>query len=253
MTYEEYTALVNKLATTERNRAAAEDWARSCVKEIDRYDAICTAIRNLLTKAGIPELTEDRLVVVPLKQRVSALAERAAAMEKERDEWKANYLAEVDARQTAEASARAASEAEGNAAELEERIAALEEKVPYPWCPGCKSECHSVDEDGCCDACGADVVWPTAAHVGRVAALEDALTRRHTHECWMAMTLDKEPCSCVLLAKPTSHGPSGVKKCPMCLGRGWIMADPENPGETTIRINCPECGDGEPADAGEQP
>jgi hypothetical protein len=41
--------------------------------EIDRYDSICTAVRNELTAAGIPELTDDRLTVVPLVKRVATL------------------------------------------------------------------------------------------------------------------------------------------------------------------------------------
>jgi len=41
--------------------------------EIDRYDKVCTEIRNELTAAGIPELTEDRLTVLPLVKRVAQL------------------------------------------------------------------------------------------------------------------------------------------------------------------------------------
>ena len=41
--------------------------------EIDGYDKICTEVRNELTAAGIPELTEDRLTVVPLVKRVHNL------------------------------------------------------------------------------------------------------------------------------------------------------------------------------------
>jgi hypothetical protein len=46
-------------------------------REIDRYDKICTEVRNELTAAGIPELTEDRLTVLPLVKRVVALREKA--------------------------------------------------------------------------------------------------------------------------------------------------------------------------------
>jgi hypothetical protein len=46
-------------------------------REIDHYDKICTEVRNELTAAGIPELTEDRMTVLPLVKRVVALRERA--------------------------------------------------------------------------------------------------------------------------------------------------------------------------------
>jgi hypothetical protein len=42
-------------------------------REIDRYDKICTDVRNQLTAAGIPELTEDKLTVLPLAKRVEML------------------------------------------------------------------------------------------------------------------------------------------------------------------------------------
>ena len=45
-------------------------------REIDNYDKICTQIRNELTAAGIPELTEDRMTVVPLATRVRILVQR---------------------------------------------------------------------------------------------------------------------------------------------------------------------------------
>jgi len=41
--------------------------------EIDRYDKVCTDIRNELTAVGIPELTDDRLSVIPLVDRVKKL------------------------------------------------------------------------------------------------------------------------------------------------------------------------------------
>ncbi|MBE3093443.1 MAG: hypothetical protein IMZ52_00300 [Actinobacteria bacterium] len=41
--------------------------------EIDRYDAICTGIRNELTVAGISGLTEDRLNIIPLFKRMTQL------------------------------------------------------------------------------------------------------------------------------------------------------------------------------------
>jgi hypothetical protein len=41
--------------------------------EIDRYDKICTEIRNILTACNIPELTGDRLTVLPLATRVYLL------------------------------------------------------------------------------------------------------------------------------------------------------------------------------------
>ena len=44
--------------------------------EIDHYDKICTDVRNELTAAGISELTEDRLTVLPLAKRVSLLRAR---------------------------------------------------------------------------------------------------------------------------------------------------------------------------------
>lgn len=49
--------------------------------EIDRYDKVCAEVRNELTAAGIPELTEDRLTVVPLAKRVSLLATSRAKLE----------------------------------------------------------------------------------------------------------------------------------------------------------------------------
>ena len=49
--------------------------------EIDGYDKICTQVRNELTAAGIPELTEDRLCVVPLAKRVALLATSSAKLE----------------------------------------------------------------------------------------------------------------------------------------------------------------------------
>jgi len=49
--------------------------------EIDMYDRTCAEVRNELTAAGIPELTEDRLYVVPLAKRVRSLVAF-------RDAWK---------------------------------------------------------------------------------------------------------------------------------------------------------------------
>ena len=45
-------------------------------QEIDHYDKVCTEVRNELADAGIPELTEDRLTVLPLAKRVSLLRAR---------------------------------------------------------------------------------------------------------------------------------------------------------------------------------
>ena len=45
-------------------------------REIDSYDKICTQMRNELTAAGIPELTEDRMTVIPLATRVRMLVQR---------------------------------------------------------------------------------------------------------------------------------------------------------------------------------
>ena len=47
--------------------------------EIDQYDAVLTKVRNELTAAGIPELTEDRLTVLPLSNRVYQLCAKLAA------------------------------------------------------------------------------------------------------------------------------------------------------------------------------
>jgi len=66
------------------------------------------------------------------------------------------------------------------------RVAELEENCPFPWCPECGVECRSVDEDGCCSGCGVEPIWPTAAMVGRAAALEGAvlhLNRHHPAAC----------------------------------------------------------------------
>jgi hypothetical protein len=41
--------------------------------EVDRYDRVCTEVRNSLTSFGIPELTGDRLTVIPLVERVRLL------------------------------------------------------------------------------------------------------------------------------------------------------------------------------------
>jgi hypothetical protein len=49
--------------------------------EIDGYDKICTGVRSELTAAGIPELTEDRLTVVPLVKRVVLLATSHSKLE----------------------------------------------------------------------------------------------------------------------------------------------------------------------------
>ena len=46
-------------------------------REIDNYDRICTEVRNQLTAGGIPELTEDRLTVIPLVKRVALLRAKA--------------------------------------------------------------------------------------------------------------------------------------------------------------------------------
>lgn len=46
---------------------------------------------------------------------------------------------------------------------------------PYPYCPECKIECRSTDEDHCCSACGVDVVWPTVEHITRAETAEAAL------------------------------------------------------------------------------
>ena len=54
--------------------------------EIDRYDKICTEVRNELTAAGIPELTEDRLTVVPLAKRVALLRSELERVKAE-NEW----------------------------------------------------------------------------------------------------------------------------------------------------------------------
>jgi hypothetical protein len=51
-------------------------------REIDRYDKICTEVRNELTAAGIPELTEDRLTVLSLAKRVKCLGDENAQARK---------------------------------------------------------------------------------------------------------------------------------------------------------------------------
>jgi len=58
--------MIAKTASIAAERDALRD-------EIDRYDKICTGVRNELTAAGIPELTEDRLMVVPLVKRTHNL------------------------------------------------------------------------------------------------------------------------------------------------------------------------------------
>jgi hypothetical protein len=50
--------------------------------EIDRYDKVCTEVRNVLSAAGIPELTEDRLTVLPLATRAFLMATASAALQK---------------------------------------------------------------------------------------------------------------------------------------------------------------------------
>ena len=53
-------------------------------------------------------------------------------------------------------------EADALRGELEE----ARERIPWPWCPECKVEIQSVDEDGCCSMCGVDPITPKAEHVG---------------------------------------------------------------------------------------
>jgi len=53
--------------------------------EVDRYDVICTGIRNELTDAKIPELTENRLYVVPLVARVKMLHSRVTDLKEDAD------------------------------------------------------------------------------------------------------------------------------------------------------------------------
>ena len=69
-------ALLGKVAVGTTEKAILE--LAELYREIDNYDRICTEVRNELTAAGIPELTEDKLKVLPLKQRVSLLRERLA-------------------------------------------------------------------------------------------------------------------------------------------------------------------------------
>jgi hypothetical protein len=61
--------------------------------EIDHYDKVCTEVRNVLTVCDIPELTGDRLTVLPLATRVYLLGtigakemERNALLRKQLDE-----------------------------------------------------------------------------------------------------------------------------------------------------------------------
>ena len=58
--------------------------------EIDMYDRTCAEVRNELTAAGIPELTEDRLYVVPLAKRVRSLVAFRGAWKKMAEELE-NY------------------------------------------------------------------------------------------------------------------------------------------------------------------
>ena len=64
-------ALLGKVSSGTTERAILE--LAELYREIDNYDRICTEVRNELTAAGIPELTEDRLTVVPLSKRVAQL------------------------------------------------------------------------------------------------------------------------------------------------------------------------------------
>jgi len=54
--------------------------------EVDKYDLICTAVRNELTNAGVPELTDDRLAVVSLVARVALLRANRDIRQSELDE-----------------------------------------------------------------------------------------------------------------------------------------------------------------------
>jgi len=54
--------------------------------ELDRYDSICTAVRNELTNAGVPELTDDKLAVVSLVARVAILRADRDIKQSELDE-----------------------------------------------------------------------------------------------------------------------------------------------------------------------
>jgi hypothetical protein len=45
------------------------------------------------------------------------------------------------------------------------------------WCPTCKVECKSTDEDHCCVSCGVDVVWPTVEHIKERDQLLERLAR----------------------------------------------------------------------------
>jgi len=54
--------------------------------EVDKYDSICTAVRNELTNAGVPELTDDRLAVVSLVARVALLRANRDIRQSELDE-----------------------------------------------------------------------------------------------------------------------------------------------------------------------
>jgi len=67
-------ALLGKVVVGTTEKAILE--LAELYREIDNYDRICTEVRNELTAAGIPELTEDRLTVVPLADRVGILRAR---------------------------------------------------------------------------------------------------------------------------------------------------------------------------------
>ncbi len=45
----------------------------------------------------------------------------------------------------------------------------------YPWCPGCCAEVRSADEDGCCNSCGADPIWPESKHIEALSRLHENL------------------------------------------------------------------------------
>jgi hypothetical protein len=59
--------------------------------------------------------------------------------------------------------------------ELEAENEALKLNCPYPYCPECECEVRTCDEDGCCNSCGTDPIWPTAEHVAEIAKLRNQI------------------------------------------------------------------------------
>lgn len=94
----------------EASRDRAVEYGAKLREEVDRYDMACTRTRNVLTAAGVPEITGDRLYTMRLWERAEWLVEResqthrlgeqareqaerwAADLERYDEEWKAVRL-----------------------------------------------------------------------------------------------------------------------------------------------------------------